>query len=90
VNTIFGNLSRQLLRTKDVLSKFLQTLENILLNIGVLMMRTKPVAMPAVLQVVSAVIWHCSNGNTDVCFLYKLRAPAVVVTLVTLSIFCWV
>lgn len=38
----------------------------------------------------SAVILHCRNGNTDVCFLYKLRAPAVVITLLTLSIFCWV
>jgi hypothetical protein len=39
---------------------------------------------------VSAVILHCRNGNTDICLLYKLRAPAVVITLATLSIFCWV
>jgi ribose/xylose/arabinose/galactoside ABC-type transport system permease subunit len=39
---------------------------------------------------VSAVILHCRNGNIEVCFVYKLRAPAVVITLGTLSIFCWV
>ena len=87
MNTIFDNLSTQLLRAKCVSSKFHQIVENILLNCGVLMMRTEPVVMPAVLLVVSAVILHYSVANTDICFLYKLRAPTVVITLGTLASF---